>query len=115
MELSDVVEVLPFRDCTPVPGGSPKFLGVLNLKGELRPIVDLGFVLSERPSSQAGFVLIVRRQIGLKVDGIEDLREIHLEEFNPSGHGRYLRGLAGHVMLVDLEAILSAVFSAKES
>jgi purine-binding chemotaxis protein CheW len=116
IRLADLAEVLPFNGCTPVPGGSPKFLGVLSLRGELRPIVDLGLLLSEKPSGDAGFILILHRQIGLKVDHIEDLREIRPEEFDASGHERYTRGLAsGSVMLLDVEAVLSAVFSAKES
>lgn len=109
IKLSELTEVLPFKGCTPVPGGSPKFLGVINVRGEIRPVIDLELVLSEKPSGGAGFVLFLKGQTGLKVDEIEDLRQIHLEEFGPSSHGRFIRGLApGPVMLLDVEAVLSA-------
>src|SRR3954471_7430010 len=42
LELGDVVELLPFARWTPVPGGPPQLLGVMNVHGEILAIVDLG-------------------------------------------------------------------------
>ena len=47
--LKELAEVLPFTGCAQVPGGSPQFLGVINLRGELRPVIDLAWVLSGGP------------------------------------------------------------------
>ena len=114
--LKELAEVLPFQGCTQVPGASPQFLGVINLRGELRPVINLARVLSGSPSSEAGAVLILRRQTGLKVDAIEDLREILPDEFVSHSHGRYIQGLApGPVMVLDVAAMLLAEFSPKES
>jgi chemotaxis signal transduction protein len=110
INLSELAEVRPFEGCTPVPGSSPNFLGVINLRGELRPVVDLGLVLSGSHSTDTGFVLILHRQVGLKVDEIADLREIRPEEFPVASHGKYIRGLApGPVMLLDVEAVCKGV------
>src|ERR1043166_6920649 len=41
VELRDLVEVLPFDSCTPVPGGPQELLGVINWRGEIRPGLSL--------------------------------------------------------------------------
>jgi hypothetical protein len=46
IELKEVAEVLPLAGCTPVPGSPPEFLGVINLRGELRAVLDLGRLLA---------------------------------------------------------------------
>src|ERR1700722_7973979 len=78
IELKEVAEIVSFAGCTPVPGPQTKFLGVINLRGDLRAVLDLGslLALSESGDQHSGFVLILRRQgweIGLKIDHIEDL------------------------------------------
>jgi len=81
IELKDLAEVLPFTRCTPVPGAPPQFLGVINLRGELRGVLDLSQLLAlpESESAKSGFILMLRRSglgVGLKVDSIEELHEI---------------------------------------
>src|SRR4051794_6249082 len=41
LELTDVVELLAFGSCTPVPGGPAQLLGVMNVHGEIRSVLDL--------------------------------------------------------------------------
>lgn len=113
--LKELAEVLPGNGCTPVPGAGPQFLGVLNLRGKLVVVIDLARVLSGGSTDDAGAVLVLHSQVGLKVDYVEDLREIQPQEFAPNGHGRYIRGLApGPLMVLDVEALLSAEFTPKE-
>jgi purine-binding chemotaxis protein CheW len=114
--LKDLSEVLPFQACTQVPGASPQFLGVINLRGELRPVIDLARVLSGSFSTDSGVVLVLRHQGALKVDAVEDLREIRPEELARPVQGHYIQALAsGSLGLLDVETMLSAVFSPKES
>src|ERR1700735_4622178 len=49
--LKDLAEVAPFKGCTRVPGAPPQILGVINLRGELRPVIDLSRALSGSPST----------------------------------------------------------------
>jgi chemotaxis signal transduction protein len=104
-----------------VPGSPPQFLGVISLRGELRAVLDLGRLLglAKSEDKEPGFVLVLRhqgRQIGLKVDSIEELRKIRPEEVSVSGHGRYMKGIApGMLMLLNAEAVLAEVFSKEES
>jgi chemotaxis signal transduction protein len=114
--LHELAEVLPFQGCTRVPGGSPQFLGVISLRGELRPVIDLALMLSGSASTNSGAVLVLRHQGALKVDAVEDLREIDSEELSRPPEGRYIQAVAsGTLGLLDVETMLSAVFSAKES
>ena len=118
--LQHLAEVLPFQRCVPVPGAPPQFLGVINLRGELRPVIDLARVLlpvsSGVPSADPGLVLVLRRPAALKVDQVEDLREIGSEELTHAVPGHYIQALAsGTLGLLDVETMLSAVFSPKES
>jgi purine-binding chemotaxis protein CheW len=115
IELRSLAEVLPRTKCIAVPGGRPEFLGIFNLRGELRPVVDLARVLGY-PSDGAGeFVLISHRQVGLRVDGIDGVREIRREELTRPTQSRYHLGLApGNIVLLDIEALLSGVVGQKE-
>jgi purine-binding chemotaxis protein CheW len=120
IELQDVVETLRFARCTPVPGGPPQFRGVMNLRGELRPVLDLGRLLdvSGVEETDAGFVVFLRRRergIGLKVDRVEEVREIRQAELSVSNEGKYTKGMAaGALILLNAEAVLAEVFSEKE-
>ncbi len=119
VELKEVAEVLSFARCTPAPGAPAEFLGVINLRGELRAVLNLGRVLvSSESGGESGFVLVLRRPgqaVGLKVDLIEELREIRPEELTLPTQGNYGKGLVGGtLMLLDVEKVLAQVFS-KES
>ena len=120
IELQELAETIPFAHCSPVPGSPPQYLGVIHLRGELRAVLDLGRLLSISGDrdSDSGFVLILRRrgrEIGLKVDSIEELREIRPEELSAPGEANYVKGIAsGALMLLNVEAVLADVFSKEE-
>ncbi len=121
IELKDLSEVLPFTRCTPLPGAPPQFLGVINLRGELRGVLDLYQLLAlpENESTKSGFILMLRRSglgVGLKVDSIEELHEIRPEELTRPMQTNYLKGLAsGTLPLLDADMLLADVFSKEES
>jgi purine-binding chemotaxis protein CheW len=116
IEMREVAETLPFARCTPVPGAPSQFRGVINLRGELRAVVDLSRLLghSAAEEKEGGFVLILSRpgrQIGLKVDSVENVYEIRQEELSVSGTGKYTKGIASDaLMLLNVDAVLAEVF-----
>ena len=115
IELQALAEVLAHPGCTSVPGSRPEFAGVMNLRGELRPVVSLGPLLGQAPGETAGYVLVTHRGIGFEVGRVEGLLEIHREELTRTVEGRFYQGLsAGQVMLLDMEALLSGVVAHKE-
>ena len=115
IELSELAEVLPLGRCTPVPGAAAAFLGVINLRGELRPVVDIGRMIlhMEDGTATSGFVLMLRRQkgeIGLKVDHIEGLRELQSDKVSSPGQGKYTKTISGEtLLLLDIERVLAEV------
>jgi chemotaxis signal transduction protein len=116
IELTELAEVLPYHGCTHVPGARPQCPGVVNLRGELRPVLELSGMLTGSAGAETGFLLIPRRGgSGLRVDAVEDVREIRLEELGGAAESRYVRGVAhGGLMLLDIKALLSAMASRRE-
>jgi chemotaxis signal transduction protein len=120
IELSEVAEVVRFAHCTPVPGAPPRFLGVINLHGELRSVLDLGSLLvpTQTEASDSGFVLALRcrdPEIGLKVDDIEELREIRPEGPDLRAQGNYLKRITYEGLpLLDTGKVLAGILSQEE-
>jgi purine-binding chemotaxis protein CheW len=120
IETKDLAEVAPFTGCTAVPGSLPQFFGVFQLRGELRPVASLCKLIGvEESGDPASSVVVLLRaaggQIGLRVDGVEDLLEIRPEELVPAVGGKYLKGLLGKLMLLDVEAVVQGVYANEES
>ncbi len=117
IELADLAEVLPFRRCVPVPGSPAQFLGVINLRGELRSVADGRRLLlpASGTGGDSGFILMLRRtgqEIGLKVDRIDEFLEISREELAHSEPGSFAQGIVGGtVMLLDVDAVLASALS----
>jgi purine-binding chemotaxis protein CheW len=90
LDLSDLTELLPFTGCTPVPGGPPPLLGVLNVHGEIRSVVDLGRLLDlpARDGGTGGYVLLIRRhgrEVTLRVDRLEGIVVLAADELMVPG------------------------------
>jgi purine-binding chemotaxis protein CheW len=85
IDFADLVEMLPFTACTPVPAAPPALLGVINLRGEIRSVLDLGRLL-DLPAPDIGgpgYILVVRHrghETALRVDAIDKVRAVALEE-----------------------------------
>jgi purine-binding chemotaxis protein CheW len=122
IELSHLAEVFPLRACTAVPGAPPELLGVINVRGDIRAVLDLGRVLNPGSggSGATGYVVMLRRQrqpIGLRVDAIEDVRQIDASQLttaptasDPVAGSRFVKALtADTVMLIDTAAALASV------
>src|SRR5437762_13989481 len=53
IELSLLAEVFPFRGCTAVPGAPAHLLGVINVRGDFRAVLDLRRPLNLAPAGHA--------------------------------------------------------------
>jgi purine-binding chemotaxis protein CheW len=119
IELSELVEVFPYRGCTAVPGAPPFLLGVINVRGDIKCVADLGQIL-ELPrgeDSASGYVVMLRqpgRAIGLRVERIEAVQQIDPARLRPTGTGAtipssaFVKALtADNVILIDRNAALS--------
>jgi purine-binding chemotaxis protein CheW len=118
IDLAEVAEVLPQVRATPVPGAAPIFAGVVDVHGEIRPVIDLRRFLGIESSAQgdsARTILLRRRgqAVGLQVDRVEQIRWIEPEEFAAAENAELSRHIKGatkdRLMLVGAEALFAAL------
>lgn len=119
IELADVAEVLEPVHCTPVPGAPPTIAGVINVHGEIRPVLDLARLLGIEvvaDGSLARVVLLRRqgREMGVKVDRVQQTRWIASAELRAAGSGhadlsaRFLKAVTEDtLMLLSTEALFA--------
>ena len=102
VDLQDVAEVLPPVCVTPVPGAAAVFAGVVNVHGEIRPVIDLRRFLGIQTGIEASIetgietpqdgglarVIVLRkdgRETGLRIDSVEQIRWIAAEDLHAAG------------------------------
>ncbi len=118
-ELSRVCEVLRFTGLTPVPCTPAFVCGIINLRGQIRTVIDLQrfFELPDQNFTDLHRILVIHAadlQLGILADAIRGVRRIHEADLqSPSAdrkeHGaHYLRGITRDgVALLDAVKILS--------
>ncbi|QEL16618.1 chemotaxis protein CheW [Limnoglobus roseus] len=108
VDLRDVAEVLPFDGGTPVPGGPSELVGVVNVRGDLRSVTDLGRLLGVTGSNILGFVVLIRgAEAALRVDRAEAVRTIELAA-DARPDSPFVRGVtADRLRVLDTAALLA--------
>ena len=126
LRLEEVREIIMLGQITPVPR-APQFVeGVINLRGEVMPVVDLRsrFGLDRVPATSVSRILITRLAgvyTGLVVDAVDEVRPVDLARFGPPppmtavGANRYIEQVArldhGMIFLLELQELLTEVES----
>jgi len=115
-ELLSVKEIVLKEELRSIPGAQPWLLGVMALRGQLLPVIDLGLRLQGKPS-QGDKVLVLdsERPVGFLVDhvrnieDVEELKPLPLEL--PDNVKRFLVGSFFHrgdiVLVLDLKKVLT--------
>lgn len=117
--IGDVREIVPYRPATRLPG-APEFVqGLINLRGILATVIDLGTWLEPgRAALRAGSIILAEhggRQVGLSVDEVLDVRTITPEPLDEltGGRGGVLRGVGRLddtiVILLDVGTLVGQV------
>ncbi|MCP3774887.1 chemotaxis protein CheW [Paenibacillus sp. MZ04-78.2] len=119
IHIHEIHEIIKMQEITPIPGGRPNLLGVINLRGKVTPVVSLRsrFGLPEAPFTKSSRIVVIRHEemmVGLVVDQVFQVTAI--DDIQPppdraggaehpciSGVGRAGAGLAG---ILKLERIL---------
>jgi len=116
VDLADVAEVLPPVRVTPVPGAEAVFAGVINVHGEIRPVLNLRHwlgmeALPDHPPGETLMrVILLRkdgREMGLQVDSVEQIRWIAPGDLQPAGVGGAASSVHFKGSTRDLLALLS--------
>ena len=118
-DTTNVQEIIPPRPSTRLPG-APRFVrGLINIRGTIVTVLDLGVRLdaTEEPA-QNGSILLVRhrdRVVGLSVDEVADVRLLEVEQDETAGSstGGIVRGVASvddtPVVVLDLDTLIQQV------
>ena len=130
VHLPDVVEVLAPVRPTPVPGTAAVLAGVINVHGEIRPVLDLrrllgmpAPVLETASSGPLARVILLRQhgiELGLQIDSVEQIRWIGPEELERAGTGAigsspYIKGTTQDLLMLLSTAALVAELHISES
>jgi len=119
IESSFVREVYPLNDFTPLPGVPIYIFGIINVRGQIIPVVDLKklFNIPEIGLGELNKVIILRHgqmEFGILADVVNGTKTIGLEEIqsvqlSQSGFGEeYLKGITkDSLILLDAERLFS--------
>ena len=89
LHLDDVVHIIRFEQVLPVPGAPAMVEGILNLRGEVVPIINLRTLLGMREAAagRRQRVIIIRREariLGLLVDSVREIK-VNEADYQPGG------------------------------
>jgi purine-binding chemotaxis protein CheW len=119
IESAFVKEVYPLKDFTLLPGVPSYIMGIVNVRGQILPVVDLRkfFSLSEKGLGEMNKVIILRNdqmEFGIVADVVEGTRTLAIDDIMPTpvtvtGIGeKYLRGVTKeHIVVLDAEGLLN--------
>lgn len=118
----DAREVIPLRPTTRIPGAPAFVRGLINMRGTIITVLDLGTRLDPaRASSDAGSILLVRhrggdRIVGIVVDEVLDVRSVAIDETDPSTSGARSAITLGvgtvddkAIVILDFDSLISQV------
>lgn len=114
--LQELGEVRAGLSRTPVPEAPEELLGLVNLRGEICPVLDLARLLGVEGVSRENDVILFLRhaepRLGLAVERVLGVETVHPEEMAPLPDGRptgrFLQGITpASRLLLDCQALLS--------
>jgi len=119
IESAFVREVYPLKDLTPLPGVPPYIFGIINVHGQILPVVDLKKFLNlpEKGLGELNKVIILRNdqmEFGILADVVEGTQTLALEEILAAPlsitriGGKYLKGVTKeHIVVLEAESLLN--------
>jgi len=121
IDILQVQEILKIPKVTKLPKSSRHILGVIDLRGRVIPIIDLGkkfgIIADLSNSSRAIVVDIEGKQVGLAIDSVSHVIKVDSGDIEPPPpvvkgiSGKYIVGIAklktGFVVILDINQIFS--------
>ncbi|OFC69621.1 chemotaxis protein CheW [Alteromonas confluentis] len=123
LDITTVKEIRGYEQVTKI-ANAPDFIkGVMNLRGDIVPVVDLRIKFNVGEATYNEFTIVImlsvdERIVGIVVDGVSDVIRLSDEEMLPPPEfgvafdSRYLHGLADvdetMVILVNIESLINS-------
>ncbi|MBU1294949.1 MAG: chemotaxis protein CheW [Gammaproteobacteria bacterium] len=123
LDIMTVKEIRGYEPATKIANAPSYIKGVINLRGDIVPIVDLRikFDIGQATYNEWTIVIMLNvrdRVVGIVVDGVSDVMNLEAEDIKPAPEfgvafdSRYLHGLAAledqMVIIVDIEELISS-------
>lgn len=117
-DISSVQEIIPLRRMTRLPGAPTYVRGLINMRGTIVTVLDLGVRLDpSRAIAPEGSIMLVRhddRLVGVVVDEVLDVRTLDIDAGGlAESAGAIVRGVASvdgsAVVVLALDAMVSQV------
>jgi purine-binding chemotaxis protein CheW len=118
IEQPHVQEVCPFESLTPLPCVPAHIMGIVNLRGQVLPVINLKkfFDLPETGITDLHMIIVVRAadvEVGILADTVIGMRAIPTDALQPSLptltgiRAQYLKGIGpGQIVVLDAPKIL---------
>jgi purine-binding chemotaxis protein CheW len=122
-EVAAVREILPLQEATRIPGATGAVAGLINVRGELVPLVDGRRALGHAASEGHGTIVLVEvgeRAAGFTVDEVIDLLTVSGDDLSdrdelPGVDPRLVRAVGRRgdesFVFLDLDALLAPILS----
>lgn len=123
LDIMQVKEIRGYEAVTKIANAPPFIKGVLNLRGDIVPIVDLRLKFAVGEATYNEFTIVImlhigERIVGIVVDAVSDVINIGADEVKPppsfgvAFDSQYLHGLAPvneqMIILLNIEALISS-------
>ncbi len=126
-DASHVTGIVRLTRWTPLPGGPPELLGIVNLRGEVRSVVDLAAMFGKLESAASpdsmgdgpqGYIVLLRsgdHRVGVRVEAVEsvvrvaaDLLRLPHSSALGKDDGNVVGVTADGVVVLDADAVVAA-------
>jgi purine-binding chemotaxis protein CheW len=126
LEIINIKEIIEYGDLTDVPMTPDFILGVINLRGRVVPLIDLGLLFSGSsvvPSKRTSIIIFEMKtsdlhlEIGITVDIVNEVIDINSNDIEPSPsfgeqiNTRFISGMAKvagqFLILLNVENVMS--------
>lgn len=123
IDILTVKEIRGYESVTKIANAPPFIKGVINLRGDIVPIVDLRIKFDVGEVTYDEFTIVIvlhirNRIVGIVVDGVSDVVSLDKEQLRPppdfgvAFNSRYLLGLATvneqMIILVDISELIAS-------
>src|SRR6187402_748652 len=123
IDILTVKEIRGYESVTKIANAPPFIKGVINLRGDIVPIVDLRIKFSVGSATYDEFTIVIvlhinNRIVGIVVDGVSDVVSLSKDQLRPPPNfgvafdSAYLLGLATindqMIILVDINELISS-------
>lgn len=121
LDINHVGGITECSDLTPVPDSEPYVRGLMNLRGQIMPIIDLknrfGIAKGEKPEDRVIIVRTGEQELGFIVDDASQALTVDESDIDPppgiimKEDNEYLSGVVKHgneiIIMIDLTKVLS--------